>query len=324
MLHGTPSPRKTLTELLPVTFTIEASAVGSSLAADKEAKRSGIEVPSATKVIAVMMSGTSRTQPKSSARSETHAVSNAMPSNAATKHGHPPPKQTGGQQSEKKSFHGETKTCATRWLTEGLDFPSSSSPSPASMRNASVICAFHSSAPRQRASTPKRRSTRPMNPLGCEPQACNSIVMIAEFSPPSLWGSKLGPPSAFSSKTMNLRLLSRHAFGVICSSSRRSVSPCPKSNVPLASSKSKPGTAVKGSVLQLQLASPRLSARAPCRKTTTSTCCGFPEPGGTRSTGSSNLKTPASSSRASSACWARMPKRRKMPLPAPKSTLYET
>ena len=54
MIQGRPSPRKTLTELLPVTFPMELSAVFSLTAAIFPAKVSGREVPSATKVMAVI------------------------------------------------------------------------------------------------------------------------------------------------------------------------------------------------------------------------------------------------------------------------------
>lgn len=50
--HGNPSPRKTLTELLPVIFPMEVSAYCSFKAAVLLAKVSGNEVPMATKVIA--------------------------------------------------------------------------------------------------------------------------------------------------------------------------------------------------------------------------------------------------------------------------------
>ena len=54
MIHGIPRPIKTLTELLPVTFPMELSAVFSEVAAILLAKVSGREVPRATKVMAVI------------------------------------------------------------------------------------------------------------------------------------------------------------------------------------------------------------------------------------------------------------------------------
>mmetsp|Transcript_113460 Transcript_113460/g.327654 ORF Transcript_113460/g.327654 Transcript_113460/m.327654 type:complete len:216 (+) Transcript_113460:445-1092(+) len=89
-VHGRPIPKKTLTELLPVTLMIEASAVSSWTAAVIEANKSGIDVPSATKVIAVMESSMPQTQPNSSAKSMMKAVRMAMCTNANMKHNQPP------------------------------------------------------------------------------------------------------------------------------------------------------------------------------------------------------------------------------------------
>ena len=50
--QGRPSPRNTLTELLPVIFPIALSAFFSPTAAALEAKVSGKDVPRATNVIA--------------------------------------------------------------------------------------------------------------------------------------------------------------------------------------------------------------------------------------------------------------------------------
>jgi hypothetical protein len=54
ILHGKPKPRNTFTLLEPVTLPMEASAVSSLIAAALEAKVSGSEVPSATRVMAVI------------------------------------------------------------------------------------------------------------------------------------------------------------------------------------------------------------------------------------------------------------------------------
>ena len=53
MLQGSPRPRKTLTELLPVTFPMALSACFSCMAAVLDANRSGRDVPRATNVMAV-------------------------------------------------------------------------------------------------------------------------------------------------------------------------------------------------------------------------------------------------------------------------------
>merc|ERR1719161_1561301 len=72
--QGRPRPRKTLTELLPVTFPMDASAYWSCTAAVLEAKVSGNEVPSATKVMAVIESATPIVQPRRAAMSPMIAV----------------------------------------------------------------------------------------------------------------------------------------------------------------------------------------------------------------------------------------------------------
>jgi len=65
--QGRPSPRNTLTELDPVTFPTASSAYLSYLAAMLDAKVSGIEVPIATNVMAVMGGGKPNIHPISSA-----------------------------------------------------------------------------------------------------------------------------------------------------------------------------------------------------------------------------------------------------------------
>ena len=78
MSQGSPMPRKTLTELLPVTLPIELSAVFSWAAACLLANKSGTLVPTATKVIAVTVSGNPTRHPKIEARSPMIAVRNPI------------------------------------------------------------------------------------------------------------------------------------------------------------------------------------------------------------------------------------------------------
>ena len=75
--HGRPRPRKTFTLLEPVMLPMEASAYGSCLAAVIEANVSGKDVPSATRVIAVV-DKLSPKQPTWLARSPISAVSNPI------------------------------------------------------------------------------------------------------------------------------------------------------------------------------------------------------------------------------------------------------
>ena len=95
------------TELEPVTLPIELSAVLSPLAAPTEAKVSGREVPSATKVIAVTESLVPIRQPIWEAKSEMSTTWPAMTTSAPTKQSQPPHRPGGGT-SERIAFQGKT------------------------------------------------------------------------------------------------------------------------------------------------------------------------------------------------------------------------
>ena len=64
--------------------------MASASAAEREANVSGSEVPSATKVMAVIASGMPSTQPKREATSPMIAVTTPMATRATTKHSQPP------------------------------------------------------------------------------------------------------------------------------------------------------------------------------------------------------------------------------------------
>eukprot|EP00967_Tisochrysis_lutea_P100853 scaffold150812_cov27-Tisochrysis_lutea.AAC.2 len=87
IVHGSPNPRKTLTEFDPVTLVTDASAVGSFCAADLEAKVSGSEVPSATTVMAAHDLGSPTTQDQMVATSETTHVVSPIIASEQKKHG---------------------------------------------------------------------------------------------------------------------------------------------------------------------------------------------------------------------------------------------
>ena len=99
--HGIPRPRKTLTELLPVTFPIELSAVFSCTAACLEANRSGSEVPSATNKMAFTLALRPIRQPKMEARSATTAVRSPIIISAAQKATQPPAMWGGGTKAKR-------------------------------------------------------------------------------------------------------------------------------------------------------------------------------------------------------------------------------
>ena len=88
--HGMPMPRKTLTELDPVTFPMAESALADDLAAVILAKVSGREVPMATRVIPVTEGLRLMTQPRTVATSPTIVVTIPTRSSAIPKAAQPP------------------------------------------------------------------------------------------------------------------------------------------------------------------------------------------------------------------------------------------
>ena len=108
-IQDMPRPRKTFTELLPVTLPMELSAVFSWVAACLDANRSGTEVPSATKVMAVTLSSTPTRQPKMVAKSPITAVRMVMKPRAIQKASQPPKMDGGATQAN--------RICARRILT---------------------------------------------------------------------------------------------------------------------------------------------------------------------------------------------------------------
>lgn len=100
MTHGRPSPKKTFTQLEPVTLPTAESAYSEVLAAVILAKVSGREVPMATRVMAVTAPLRLMTQPKMVATSATMAVMIPMKQRAIMKAGTPPPKCGGGTKAK--------------------------------------------------------------------------------------------------------------------------------------------------------------------------------------------------------------------------------
>lgn len=96
MTHGSPSPRKTLTQLEPVTFPIALSANSKVRAAVILARVSGSDVPIATKVIAVTEALRPIAHPRIVATSPTNIVTIPMNARAMKKAGTPPPIYAGG------------------------------------------------------------------------------------------------------------------------------------------------------------------------------------------------------------------------------------
>lgn len=85
MSHGMPSPKNTFTALEPVTLPMAESALSSACAAAMDAKVSGKEVPSATKVMAVTESGMPIEHPNKLAKSPMKPVTMPVMASATKK-----------------------------------------------------------------------------------------------------------------------------------------------------------------------------------------------------------------------------------------------
>lgn len=105
MSQGRPIPRKTLTAFDPVTLPTAMSAYSDCYAASNEAKVSGSDVPSATKVMAVTDSLMPIAHPKTVATSDTMRTTKPITARAMQKAAQPPKNRRGGT-TEKMSFHG--------------------------------------------------------------------------------------------------------------------------------------------------------------------------------------------------------------------------
>mmetsp|Transcript_57565 Transcript_57565/g.175359 ORF Transcript_57565/g.175359 Transcript_57565/m.175359 type:complete len:342 (-) Transcript_57565:678-1703(-) len=253
IVHERPIPKNTLTELLPVTFTIDASAHSSWQAAVLEANKSGMEVPRATKVMAVIESSMPTTHPKSSAKSITQHVSPPMTAKDIMKHGQPPAKFDGGTTTAIGAFQGTLAMCIAQSSVEGV---SSSS---------STTCVTEATISSRQVLTDNRQEsifTTPSNQrlarTVAEKRAKSSfslwIVTVSTqlVSPPSVRESNSPSPSASSKITWNISLCSPNRLGNKVTGTNARASPGPNTSSPSAATKSYPGTAVRPSRRYLQ------------------------------------------------------------------------
>mmetsp|Transcript_26123 Transcript_26123/g.76602 ORF Transcript_26123/g.76602 Transcript_26123/m.76602 type:complete len:206 (+) Transcript_26123:863-1480(+) len=141
MVQGRPRPRKTFTELDPVTLPMDESAVGSPLAEAMDAKVSGRDVPRATNVIAVISSGMPSVHPSNPARSPMTAVTTPMSTSATAKQARPSATKVGGHKA-KSTFQGRATMCRIQSEAVG-----GASPSPRTV-TASVNWCAHLLCPR--------------------------------------------------------------------------------------------------------------------------------------------------------------------------------
>mmetsp|Transcript_104825 Transcript_104825/g.326865 ORF Transcript_104825/g.326865 Transcript_104825/m.326865 type:complete len:214 (-) Transcript_104825:247-888(-) len=197
-----------------------ASAVGSTRAAEREAKRSGMEVPRATKVSAVRMSGTSTTQPKSSARSESTAVRPAIMASEPQKHGHPPKRLNGGT-GKKRILNGKQ----TKWNTQSRKVAVLCSSLLPLQYMALMLCLPQSTMLSRTPSTFTRDPANPAQPaLPASPPSADGkmiTVKIADSSPPSSSGLKRAP-----SACSNTRKKMRSALPLALGKTRSSTLAC--------------------------------------------------------------------------------------------------
>mmetsp|Transcript_24946 Transcript_24946/g.63528 ORF Transcript_24946/g.63528 Transcript_24946/m.63528 type:complete len:224 (+) Transcript_24946:374-1045(+) len=186
-----PRPRKTLTELEPVTLPMAASAESSPSAALLEAKVSGSEVPRATSVIATTDGLSPSVQPSKLARSPMTAVRPPMRTMAHTKHSLPPQKEVGGTKAT-SSFQGSEMA----WIV----LP----PMPAPSSSASACLNWSA-----QLVEPSRASSR-LRPiiataLSARVRTFSSSSMVTRASErsaePSVCSSKVAPPVGFDSST---------------------------------------------------------------------------------------------------------------------------
>jgi hypothetical protein len=110
MHQGSPSPRKTLTELEPVMLPIELSAVGSWSAAMREASVSGSDVPSATRLMAATDGGMPMQHERTVVVSSRKKVMMPIRAIESTKHGYPIHSPAGGR-SAPSTFHTTETRC---------------------------------------------------------------------------------------------------------------------------------------------------------------------------------------------------------------------
>mmetsp|Transcript_99297 Transcript_99297/g.263904 ORF Transcript_99297/g.263904 Transcript_99297/m.263904 type:complete len:254 (+) Transcript_99297:704-1465(+) len=249
-IQGMPMPRKTFTELLPVTFTIEASAHSSCFAAVREAKRSGTDVPSATKEMAVISSSTPAVHPKSSARSPMMTVIQPMCMRENQKQIQPPISVGGGVSTAKMICHGNHIQC--RILSPMLGCASSSSLL-ACTNMASMIASLQMSLPSRISWMLTRPSTYLQNLERGRLSPGSSLTTVTVIrhlsSPPSLSGLISAPPWASSITSCKESSKCPGTLGRIVRMISALRTPSRNCSSPSNSSKSYPDVAVNISVL---------------------------------------------------------------------------
>mmetsp|Transcript_44107 Transcript_44107/g.117034 ORF Transcript_44107/g.117034 Transcript_44107/m.117034 type:complete len:331 (-) Transcript_44107:940-1932(-) len=226
MHHGMPSPRNTLTELLPVTLPMLLSAVASWTAAVMEAKVSGRDVPMATTVIAVMESSQCSAQPNMLAKSPMIAVRPPISTKDTMKHNIPSQRLGGGTIAD-ITFHG----IMTMWLAQA---PAPAWPSSLSKITASLNCSLQLWLPAANfCELGVMASKKGKSQSSCAGSPKIVTVRMQHSSDPSVLASKRAPPLALSMMSRNCPVFTPRPLGKISNSMLFCPSPGAKCRTPL-------------------------------------------------------------------------------------------
>mmetsp|Transcript_38118 Transcript_38118/g.85919 ORF Transcript_38118/g.85919 Transcript_38118/m.85919 type:complete len:338 (-) Transcript_38118:1455-2468(-) len=208
-IHGMPRPRKTFTELLPVTLPMLLSAKGSWTAAVLEANVSGSDVPSATKVTAQMGAFMSSAHPSRLAMSPMMAVRPPIIAREQKKQTHPSRKSTGGTIA-KSIFQGKAAMCRT---TSSLDASAWFSRLPPTY-SAAMNWSFHATFPN--SSSSQLNSAMTLSQWSFLPGSETIITVRMSLAlPPSVFLSKCAPPDGSSRMMRNVSVFSCLPLGKI-------------------------------------------------------------------------------------------------------------
>mmetsp|Transcript_19463 Transcript_19463/g.46025 ORF Transcript_19463/g.46025 Transcript_19463/m.46025 type:complete len:207 (+) Transcript_19463:1131-1751(+) len=203
MDQGRPMPRKTFTELLPVTFTMDASAYRLDIAALLDAKRSGMDVPNATTVMAVMLSSRPVMHPKSSAKSQMAQVKRPIAPMDITKHSHPPQYAVGGISSVKQNFQGRLMMWRIQSVQDALSPSSDTSQTEAMMSSYQEVAPSRSLSMLMTLSTNWLICTEAMFRVSSSFSFKIVSVRTHRSWVPSWLGLKMAPPSTSSRISWN-------------------------------------------------------------------------------------------------------------------------
>mmetsp|Transcript_18943 Transcript_18943/g.48275 ORF Transcript_18943/g.48275 Transcript_18943/m.48275 type:complete len:234 (+) Transcript_18943:231-932(+) len=228
MSQGMPSPRKTFTALEPVTLPTAASANSSLRIASLLANVSGREVPTATKVMAVIASPRPITQPKSEEISPTTAVQAPMKQMETKKAGQPLAQLTGGT-SANCNFQKRVTECISESKAEGGSSSPVSSSMPPESTSASVNLCAQLPVPLRLSESASCLRTRERTRLIFSRQLSSSrMETVHTLSPDST------PSSSHDRSTKKCSVSSKASSSTMCTCTLIELTPGRKVTVPCA------------------------------------------------------------------------------------------